>query len=105
MNRGEVRAQIEEVGILPSVRVTSEEQARFAAETVFAAGIPVVEITLTVPGPLDVVNQLAKRYPNVAICAGTVPDEESARRSGIHVFRCREGDSARNSQPRLPCAV
>jgi 2-dehydro-3-deoxyphosphogluconate aldolase/(4S)-4-hydroxy-2-oxoglutarate aldolase len=81
MNRSEVRAQIEEVGILPSVRVTSEKQARFAAETVFAAGIPVVEITLTVPGALNVVNELAKRYPNVAIGAGTVLDEESARRA------------------------
>jgi len=76
MNRSQVRAQIEEVGILPSVRVTSEEHARFAAETVFAAGIPVVEITLTVPGALDVVNELAKRYPNIAIGAGTVLDEE-----------------------------
>jgi 2-dehydro-3-deoxyphosphogluconate aldolase / (4S)-4-hydroxy-2-oxoglutarate aldolase len=81
MNRSEVRAQIEEVGILPSVRVTSEEHARFAAETLFAAGIPVVEITLTVPGALNVVNELTKRYPNVAIGAGTVLDEELARRA------------------------
>jgi 2-dehydro-3-deoxyphosphogluconate aldolase/(4S)-4-hydroxy-2-oxoglutarate aldolase len=81
MNRSEVRAQIEEVGILPSVRVTSEEHARFAAETVFSAGIPVAEITLTVPGALNVVNELAKHYPNVAIGAGTVLDEESARRA------------------------
>jgi 2-dehydro-3-deoxyphosphogluconate aldolase/(4S)-4-hydroxy-2-oxoglutarate aldolase len=81
MNRSEVRAQIEEVGILPSVRVASEEHARFAAETVYAAGIPAVEITLTVPGALMVVNDLAKRYPNLALGAGTVLDEESARRA------------------------
>jgi 2-dehydro-3-deoxyphosphogluconate aldolase/(4S)-4-hydroxy-2-oxoglutarate aldolase len=81
MNRNEIRAQIEEVGILPSVRVASEEHARFAAETVYAAGIPVVEITLTVPGALMVVNDLAKRYPNLAVGAGTVLDEESARRA------------------------
>jgi 2-dehydro-3-deoxyphosphogluconate aldolase / (4S)-4-hydroxy-2-oxoglutarate aldolase len=80
MNRNEVRAQIEEVGILPCVRVASEEHARFAAETVYAAGIPVVEITLTVPGALMVVNDLAKRYPNLAVGAGTVLDEDSARR-------------------------
>ena len=42
MTKEEVRTQIEKVGILPSVRVTSEDQARFAAETVYAAGIPVV---------------------------------------------------------------
>jgi len=81
MNRSEVRAQIEEVGILPSVRVASEEHAQFATETVYAAGIPVVEITLTVPGALMVVNDLAKRYPNLAVGAGTVLDEESARRA------------------------
>jgi 2-keto-3-deoxy-6-phosphogluconate aldolase len=54
MNRSEVRAQIEEVGILPFVRVTSEEHAQFAAETVFAAGIPRVEIALTVPGIVNI---------------------------------------------------
>jgi 2-dehydro-3-deoxyphosphogluconate aldolase/(4S)-4-hydroxy-2-oxoglutarate aldolase len=72
MNRSEVRAQIEEVGILPSVRVRSEAHARFAAETVYDAGIPVVEMTMTVPGALGVINDLATRYPDLAIGAGTV---------------------------------
>ena len=40
MKREEVRARIEEFGILPSVRVKSRELARFAAETVYSAGIP-----------------------------------------------------------------
>jgi 2-dehydro-3-deoxyphosphogluconate aldolase/(4S)-4-hydroxy-2-oxoglutarate aldolase len=79
MKRHEVRARIEEAGILPSVRVNSRELARFAADTVYSAGIPVVEITLTVPGALDVIDDLAKRYPDLAVGAGTVLDEESAR--------------------------
>jgi 2-dehydro-3-deoxyphosphogluconate aldolase/(4S)-4-hydroxy-2-oxoglutarate aldolase len=79
MKRHEVRARIEEAGILPSVRVTSREMARFAAETVYSAGIPVVEITLTTPGALEVIDDLAKRYPDMAVGAGTVLDEESAR--------------------------
>jgi 2-dehydro-3-deoxyphosphogluconate aldolase/(4S)-4-hydroxy-2-oxoglutarate aldolase len=69
-----------EVGILASVRVASQEEARFAAETVYAAGIPAVEITLTVPGSLEVVSDLAKRYPSLAVGSGTVLDEESAQR-------------------------
>jgi 2-dehydro-3-deoxyphosphogluconate aldolase / (4S)-4-hydroxy-2-oxoglutarate aldolase len=81
MKRHEVRARIEEVGILPSVRVNSREMARFAAETVYAAGIAVVEITLTVPGALDVIDDLAKRFPDMAVGAGTVLDEEGARSS------------------------
>jgi 2-dehydro-3-deoxyphosphogluconate aldolase/(4S)-4-hydroxy-2-oxoglutarate aldolase len=52
--------------------------ARFAAETVYSSGIPVVEITLTIPGALDVIDDLAKRFPDMAVGAGTVLDEESA---------------------------
>ena len=78
--REEVRACIEEIGILPSVRVSSQDLALFAAETVYAAGIPIVEITLTIPGALGVICDLAKRYPDLVVGAGTVLDEEAARR-------------------------
>jgi 2-dehydro-3-deoxyphosphogluconate aldolase/(4S)-4-hydroxy-2-oxoglutarate aldolase len=81
MKREDVRARIEEVGILPSVRVNAQELARFAAETVYAAGIPIVEITLTVPGAFDVINDLANRYPDMAVGAGTVLDDDLARKS------------------------
>ena len=79
MKRHEVRARIEEFGILPSVRVNSRELARYAAETLYAAGIPVVEITMTTPGALDVIDDLAKRHPDMAVGGGTVLDEETAR--------------------------
>jgi 2-dehydro-3-deoxyphosphogluconate aldolase/(4S)-4-hydroxy-2-oxoglutarate aldolase len=75
-----VKASIEKIGILPSVRVNSLELARFAAETVYAAGIPIVEVTLTVPGALDVINYLANRYPDMAVGAGTILDEDLAKR-------------------------
>jgi len=81
MNKEEVRAQIEKVGILPCVRVKLEKEARFLAETVYAAGIPVVEITLTSPGALQVIHDLAKRYPDLAIGAGTVLSEDLARQA------------------------
>jgi 2-dehydro-3-deoxyphosphogluconate aldolase/(4S)-4-hydroxy-2-oxoglutarate aldolase len=80
MKKEEVRARIEEIGILPSVRVASRDLALFAAETVYAAGIPIVEITLTSPGALEVIGDLSKRYPDLVVGAGTVLDEEAARR-------------------------
>jgi len=80
MRRDEVSARIKEIGILPSVRVPSQDLALFAAETVYAAGIPIVEITLTTPGALEVINDLAKRFPDLAVGAGTVLDDEWARR-------------------------
>jgi 2-dehydro-3-deoxyphosphogluconate aldolase/(4S)-4-hydroxy-2-oxoglutarate aldolase len=62
------------------VRVTSQDLALFAAETVHAAGIPIVEITLTTPGALNVISELAARFPDLAVGAGTVLDEEAARK-------------------------
>jgi 2-dehydro-3-deoxyphosphogluconate aldolase / (4S)-4-hydroxy-2-oxoglutarate aldolase len=80
MNRSDLAARIEGVGIMPSVRVASAEIALFAAETVYEAGIQVVEITMTVPKAVDVITQLAKNYPNFIIGAGTVLDAETAER-------------------------
>jgi 2-dehydro-3-deoxyphosphogluconate aldolase/(4S)-4-hydroxy-2-oxoglutarate aldolase len=81
MKREDVRACIEEVGLLPSVRVNSQELARFAAETVYSSGIPIVEITLTVPGAFEVIHDLASRFADLAVGAGTVLDDDLARRS------------------------
>jgi 2-dehydro-3-deoxyphosphogluconate aldolase / (4S)-4-hydroxy-2-oxoglutarate aldolase len=80
MERNEIRARIEEVGIFPAVRVSSAELAHFAATSVYEAGIPVVEITLTVPGAVDVIDQLAKQYPDLIVGGGTVLDAEMAKR-------------------------
>ena len=79
MKRNEVRARIEEIGILPSVRVNSQDLARFAAETVYSAGIPIVEITLTTRR-LEIINDLAHRFADMAVGAGTVLDDDMARR-------------------------
>jgi 2-dehydro-3-deoxyphosphogluconate aldolase/(4S)-4-hydroxy-2-oxoglutarate aldolase len=78
MNKEQVHAKIEELGILPAVRTSSAAEARFAAETVAKAGIPIVEITMTVPGAIDVISDLAKHLPEVIVGAGTVLDLETA---------------------------
>jgi 2-dehydro-3-deoxyphosphogluconate aldolase/(4S)-4-hydroxy-2-oxoglutarate aldolase len=80
MNRTDLCARIEAVGIMPSVRVDAAELALFAAETVYDAGIPVVEITMTVPNAVEVISQLAKNYPNFIVGGGTVLDTETAAR-------------------------
>ena len=80
MKRAEVRARIEQIGIVPAVRVSSEHVARFAAEAVAAGGIPIVEIEMTVPGALDVIKYLVEHIPDMTVGAGSVYDVESARR-------------------------
>jgi 2-dehydro-3-deoxyphosphogluconate aldolase / (4S)-4-hydroxy-2-oxoglutarate aldolase len=79
MKRDEVRELIKRIGILPSVRVTSRDLASFAAEALYSSGIPIVEITMTTPGALEVIDDLAKRHADLAVGAGTVLDEEMAR--------------------------
>jgi len=81
MTKKEVADRIVEVGIVPVVRATSAKQATQAAEAVCAGGIPVVEITMTVPGAVDVIKQLATTVGSqVLIGAGTVLDAETAQR-------------------------
>src|ERR1700730_7112962 len=79
LNKQAVRARLEEVGIIPAVRTASAEEARFAAETVSHAGIPIVEITMTEPAALNVMADLVRAMPDLVVGAGTVLDIEVAR--------------------------
>ncbi|MBZ5649965.1 MAG: bifunctional 4-hydroxy-2-oxoglutarate aldolase/2-dehydro-3-deoxy-phosphogluconate aldolase [Acidobacteriia bacterium] len=79
MNKQDVRSRIEEVGIIPAVRVSSAEDALFAAEAVARGGIPIIEVTLTAPGAHKVIAQLVQKIPDVIVGAGGVNDLETAR--------------------------
>jgi 2-dehydro-3-deoxyphosphogluconate aldolase / (4S)-4-hydroxy-2-oxoglutarate aldolase len=80
MKKTEVQARIEQIGIIPGVRVSAPELAVFAAEAVHQAGIPIAEITLTTPGAIGFISDLARRFPDLVVGAGTVLDAETARR-------------------------
>src|ERR1700733_15092358 len=79
MTKEEVRDRIEQIGIVPSVRLYSYEDALFAAGAVCDAGIPIVEVTMTVPGAIDLISELVRTQPNLIVGAGTVFDAETAR--------------------------
>jgi 2-dehydro-3-deoxyphosphogluconate aldolase/(4S)-4-hydroxy-2-oxoglutarate aldolase len=79
MNKEEVRARIEEIGIIPAIRVSSVEEARFAAAAVSAGGIPIVEITMTVPEACGLMHDIITNVPDIIVGAGTVLDSETAR--------------------------
>jgi 2-dehydro-3-deoxyphosphogluconate aldolase / (4S)-4-hydroxy-2-oxoglutarate aldolase len=80
MTKEEIRARITEIGIIPAVRLYSAEDALFAAEAVCSAGIPIVEVTMTVPGATKVIYELTRQNPEVIAGAGTVLDVETAHR-------------------------
>ena len=80
MNKDEVCTLIRDIGIIPAIRVSSSEDAHFAAEAVMQGGIPIVEITLTVPGAVELISHLVRYHPNLLVGAGTVLDTDTARR-------------------------
>ena len=80
MNKQAVQGRIEKLGIIPAIRVASAEDALFAAESVSQGGIPIVEVTLTVPEARKVISHLVQNAPEVIVGAGGVSDIETARR-------------------------
>ena len=81
MNKSDVRDALVQAGIIPGIRVMSSAHARFAAEAVNSGGIPVAEITMTVPGAVEVIADLARSHPEMIVGAGTVLDAETAGRA------------------------
>ena len=81
MNKQQVRSRIEQIGIIPVIRVSSEREAHIAAEAVCKGGIPLIEITMTCPGAINVIRHLTKTGDSeILIGAGTVLNAEDARR-------------------------
>jgi 2-dehydro-3-deoxyphosphogluconate aldolase/(4S)-4-hydroxy-2-oxoglutarate aldolase len=81
MTKQDVRAWIEDTGVIAAVRERSKENALFAAEAVFQGGIPVVEIALTVPQATTVISQLVKDIPGIVVGAGSVTRPDAALQS------------------------
>jgi 2-dehydro-3-deoxyphosphogluconate aldolase / (4S)-4-hydroxy-2-oxoglutarate aldolase len=79
MKSQDVRAKIAETGIIPAVRVRTPEDAWFAAEAVSKGGIPIVELTMTVPKATELIAHLVTKHPDMVVGAGTVLDVETAR--------------------------
>ncbi len=73
-------ARLRATGIVPIIRTPSADEAIAAAEAIRAGGIDVVEVTMSVPGAIEVIARLARRFgPEVVLGAGTVLDPATAR--------------------------
>jgi 2-dehydro-3-deoxyphosphogluconate aldolase/(4S)-4-hydroxy-2-oxoglutarate aldolase len=79
MTKDEVCAKIQSIGLIPAVRVSTPEEALFAADAVSRGGIPIVELTMTVPKAAELITHLLKKHPKMIVGAGTVLDVETAR--------------------------
>ena len=79
MKKDEVCALIRKIAVIPAVRVSSGDDAHFAAEAVTRGGIPIVEITMTVPGAVELISHLVRSKSRIVVGAGTVLSRETAK--------------------------
>jgi 2-dehydro-3-deoxyphosphogluconate aldolase/(4S)-4-hydroxy-2-oxoglutarate aldolase len=79
MQKAAVLKALKEIGLVPVLRAESVEKAMALAEAIAAGGVTVLEVTMTVPGAIQVMRQLAEKRPDILIGAGTVLDAETAR--------------------------
>lgn len=72
--------RIRECGVIAIMRASSSDQLLAAADAILAGGVNAIEVTMTTPGALRVVEQAAARYgSDVLFGAGSVLDAETAR--------------------------
>ncbi|MFP4199184.1 MAG: bifunctional 2-keto-4-hydroxyglutarate aldolase/2-keto-3-deoxy-6-phosphogluconate aldolase, partial [Halanaerobium sp.] len=81
MSKVEDLKRVEETGIVAVVRAENAEKALKITEAVKKGGIDAIEITMTVPGAVDVIKQITDEYSRdeILIGAGSVLDAETAR--------------------------
>jgi 2-dehydro-3-deoxyphosphogluconate aldolase/(4S)-4-hydroxy-2-oxoglutarate aldolase len=81
MKRLQTIQKMIECGVVAVIRAESKEQGIKIVDAVKRGGIKALEITMTVPGAIDIIKELSEVYKNddVIIGAGTVLDPETAR--------------------------
>ncbi len=79
MTPGEIRERLIAQRVVPVLRLVSAEKTERAVQCLLSAGFSTVEITLTVPGALELIERIARRA-ELLVGAGTVRDLDAARR-------------------------
>jgi len=80
LTKEEICKKIEEVGVIPSIRVQSVASAIFAAENVAAGGIPIMEIAATIPDSSKVIHDLTQRFPSLIVGGEVIAGLDQAQR-------------------------
>jgi 2-dehydro-3-deoxyphosphogluconate aldolase/(4S)-4-hydroxy-2-oxoglutarate aldolase len=80
MDKTKIMQHMHELGLVPVLRASSAQEAITIADAILAGGVNILEITMTVPGAIRVIEQLANHHgEKLLLGAGTVLDPETAR--------------------------
>lgn len=79
--RQAVVAEVERAGIVAIIRMKDADKVRAVFDAIAEGGVRVIEVTMSVPGAVELIGQLAARLPpGCVLGAGTVLDGETARK-------------------------
>jgi len=80
MSKSKIMQHMHELGLVPVLRASSAQEAIAIADAILAGGVNVLEVTMTVPGAIHVIEQLSNHHGSkLLLGAGTVLDPETAR--------------------------
>ena len=80
MDKTKIMQHMHELGLVPVLRASSAQEAITIADAIMAGGVNILEVTMTVPGAIRVIEQLANHHgTKLLLGAGTVLDPETAR--------------------------
>jgi len=80
MKKEDILRNLLDTGIIPVIRTDSPEKALKVADAILEGGIKTLEITMTVPGAVDLIKKLNEKIgKDILLGAGTVLDAETAR--------------------------
>ena len=82
MEKTELLSKMKQEGIVAVVRAENKEKGEKVIDAIVKGGINFIEITMTVPGAVDIIKELSEKYKDdekIVIGAGTVLDPETAR--------------------------
>lgn len=80
--RSTITQAIEQAGVVAIIRLPDPVHVRPVIDALIAGGVRVLEVTMTVPGAIELIAEAARSLPNgFLIGAGTVLDVDTARRS------------------------
>lgn len=80
MDKTKIMQHMHDLGLVPVLRASSAEEAITIADAILAGGVNILEVTMTVPGAIHVIEQLANHHGSkLLLGAGTVLDPETAR--------------------------
>jgi 2-dehydro-3-deoxyphosphogluconate aldolase/(4S)-4-hydroxy-2-oxoglutarate aldolase len=80
MEKREIFDRMISEGLIPVIRVTSAQAAMDVADAIKEGGVTFIEITMSVPGAIDVIKELTRKYKDdIILGAGTVLDPETGR--------------------------